>query len=117
MLIQNKKKYLSLFLILICELLCYTESSFCAVFDTQKNKLVNKYNYFHSLDNIHNKTTNESYNKSIAGIEKKRLIKSTGAGDQASWSNAFNFKKTWGTTVDPRSRYSQCSCKNWQYAQ
>ena len=103
MLTQNKIKYLSLFLILICELLCYTENSFCTVFDTQKTKLLNKYNYFHNLDNIHNKTTDHNYDKSIADIEKKRPIKSTGAGNQEPWSNAFNFKKTWGTTVDPRT--------------
>ncbi len=92
------------FLILIYELLCYTENASCAIFNTQKNKLVNKYtDHFHNLENFHNKTTDEEYGKSVLNTEKKSLLNSSGAGKQSPWSNAFNFKKNWGITVDPRT--------------
>ncbi len=103
-LIQHKIKHLYFFLILIYELLCYIGNLSCVTFNTQKNKLANNNtNYFYHLETIHNKTADEDYNKSVAGTEKKRLIKSIGAGEQSPWSNAFNFKKSWGTTVDPRT--------------
>ncbi|MCY4328753.1 MAG: hypothetical protein OXC48_01500, partial [Endozoicomonadaceae bacterium] len=80
MLIQHTIKYLYFFLILIYELLCYTKSSAHEIFDTKKSRLANEYtNYFYHLETIHNKTADEDYNKSVAGTEKKRLIKSIGA--------------------------------------
>ncbi|MCY4329204.1 MAG: hypothetical protein OXC48_03860, partial [Endozoicomonadaceae bacterium] len=74
------------------------------MFYRQKISLTNKdVDHFYHLEVTHNKTTNEDYNKSVEGTEKKRLINTTGADEQAPWSNAFNFKKAWGTTVDPRT--------------
>ena len=41
-----------------------------------------------------------SYNKKTT--QSKNIIKEN-AGGNTSWSNAFNFKKIWGTQIDPRT--------------
>ena len=104
MLIQYENKYLYFFSTVIYALLFFIENLSGAVFYRQKISLTNKdADHFYHLEVTHNKTTNEDYNKSVEGTEKKRLINTTGADEQAPWSNAFNFKKAWGTTVDPRT--------------
>ena len=104
MLIQYENKYLYFFSTVIYALLFFIENLSGAVFYRQKISLTNKdVDHFYHLEVTHNKTTNEDYNKSVEGTEKKRLINTTGADEQAPWSNAFNFKKAWGTTVDPRT--------------
>ncbi|MCY4329203.1 MAG: hypothetical protein OXC48_03855, partial [Endozoicomonadaceae bacterium] len=103
MLIQHKRQ--CFLLILIYEiLLYYTENLSCAVPDIQRNNLNYKYiSRFHHLGYITKKTTKNDYYKSLLNKEKKQSLNSPGAGEQPPWSNAFNFKKVWGTTVDPRT--------------
>ncbi len=55
------------------------------------------------------KTIYHTNNKSIKVSKKQHSkdndnrLKSYGSGDDSVWSNAFNFKKNWGTQIDPRT--------------
>ncbi len=104
MLIQHKKIFL-LFFILIISLLCCTINLFCAETNIQISHFTDKstkpFDYF---DNTNNKVTDKYYAKRRSGSEKKlQQIYSSASGETEPWSNAFNFKKVWGTTVDPRT--------------
>ena len=74
--------------------------------DTQKNSLVNS---IHSVTFIIQIvliiTINaKNHTKFTLNPEKKhQLNASSASGKAAPWSNAFNFKKVWGTTIDPRT--------------
>ncbi|MCY4178561.1 MAG: hypothetical protein OXD32_08745, partial [Endozoicomonadaceae bacterium] len=104
MLIQHKKIFL-LFFILITSLLCCTINLFCAETNIQISHFTDKstkpFDYF---DNTNNKVTDKYYAKRRSGSEKKlQQIYSSASDETKPWSNAFNFKKVWGTTVDPRT--------------
>ncbi len=102
MLIQYKRQ--CFLLMLIYAILYYAGNLFCAVSDIQKNKLNHKYsNRFYHLGYVKNKTTNNKYYEPVSNTEKKQPVNSLGYGEQEPWSNAFNFNKVWGTTVDPRT--------------
>ncbi len=99
MLSQYKRRCFYFLLILY-----YTGKLSCAVPYIEKNKLNNKNSSrFYHLDYVTKKTTNNSYYDSASNTEKKQPVNYPGTGEQSQWSNAFNFKKTWGTTVDPRT--------------
>ncbi len=104
MLIQNKEKYIC-FSILLLKILCYTGSLFCTIPDIQKNRLTEKYtNYFYHSDNDDNKITSKNDNQFSLNTDKKsQLADYLVSGKSSLWSNAFNFKKAWGTTVDSRT--------------
>ena len=47
---------------------------------------------------------NKEYIKHKLNSEKKiQQVYSSVSGKTEPWSNAFNFKKVWGSTVDPRT--------------
>ncbi len=100
MLTQSKQAFY--FFILMIKLLCYTGNLFCTISDIQKNSLGTRYTgYSHHSDN---KITNKHHIKFTLNPGKKpQLTISSSSGESAPWSNAFNFKKVWGTTVDPRT--------------
>ncbi len=104
MLAQYKKIFL-LFSIFIVPLLSYTVSLFCTEASIQNNNFTDKITV--SLDYLHNtynKAENKYYIKHRSNIEKKlHRVYSPAVEKTEPWSNAFNFKKVWGTTVDPRT--------------
>ncbi|MCY4330889.1 MAG: hypothetical protein OXC48_12565, partial [Endozoicomonadaceae bacterium] len=85
-------------------MLYYAGNLFCSVSDVQKNKLNHKYiSRFYHLGYVTKKTINNKYSDSVSNLEKKQPVNSSGSAEQEPWANAFNFQKTWGTTVDPRT--------------
>ncbi len=82
--------------------MCYTGNLFCIVADVEKKRLTTRYTDY--LYNSYNKKTNRNYNGFTLNTKEKRRITAYSASDKSTpWSNAFNFKKSWGTTVDPRT--------------
>ncbi len=104
MLTQSKQEYIYFFILMI-KLLCYTGNLFCTTSDTQKNSLRNRYiGYSYHSDNSYQTITDKNHTKFTLNSEKKdQLTTASPSGESAPWSNAFNFKKVWGTTVDPRT--------------
>ncbi|MCY4330520.1 MAG: RHS repeat protein, partial [Endozoicomonadaceae bacterium] len=104
MLTNRKQKYIYFFLFAL-KLLCHIGNLFCTMPDIQKNRSATKYtSYFYHSDNPNNQKINKSHTKFTLNPEKKRqLTASSSPGESSPWSNAFNFKKVWGTTVDPRT--------------
>ncbi len=103
MLIESKRYYC--FCIFVISLLCYSENSFCSVFEIQKNHFIKRYtdSFYHSHSTT-NKTVKEDYDQIVLNSKKTQQITSTSeSSGSVPWSNAFNFKKVWGTTVDPRT--------------
>ncbi len=101
MLTHYKQKYIYFFL-LVLKLICYTGNLLCTESDIQKKRLTTKYADY--LYNPNNKETNRAYNRFAFNIEEKRHLTSYSSSDNSNpWSNAFNFKKGWGATVDPRT--------------
>ncbi|MCY4176903.1 MAG: hypothetical protein OXD32_00195, partial [Endozoicomonadaceae bacterium] len=55
------------------------------------------------------KTISHTNNKAIDvskkqhGKDNDNRLKADGSGGNSVWSNAFNFKKSWGTQIDPRT--------------
>ncbi len=61
-------------------------------------------NTFDYLYNADNKMVSRDYVKHRSTLEKKRHKFYSSVLDKTTpWSNAFNFKKVWGATVDPRT--------------
>ncbi|MCY4177386.1 MAG: hypothetical protein OXD32_02685, partial [Endozoicomonadaceae bacterium] len=102
MLLKLQKYYFHYFLTLALTLLYCTESLFCIISCKQRNSFNNHSNYFYHSDNKSDKTTNQYNNQSRSKLEKThRTTFSSESSESNPWSNAFNFKKMWGTTVDP----------------
>ncbi len=72
---------------------------------TQKSNFVNRdADSFYYSYNISDKETKGDYDKPVLNSKKIQQVTSTSeSSESAPWSNAFNFKKVWGTTVDPRT--------------
>ena len=104
MLLKLQKYYFHYFLTLALTLLYCTESLFCIISCKQRNSFNNHSNYFYHSDNKSDKTTNQYNNQSRSKLKKThRMTFSSESSESTPWSNAFNFKKMWGTTVDPRT--------------
>ncbi|MCY4329023.1 MAG: hypothetical protein OXC48_02895, partial [Endozoicomonadaceae bacterium] len=73
--------------------------------EIQKNHFIKRYtNSFYHSHSTTNKTVKEDYDQIVLNSKKTQQITSTSeSSGSAPWSNAFNFKKVWGTTVDPRT--------------
>ncbi len=83
----------------------YVESLFCTASQIQSSSFINKET--NSFDDVYNRTyraIKKNNDQSELNIKKteKRTISSESTRSE-SWSNAFNFKKVWGSTVDPRT--------------
>ncbi|MCY4330109.1 MAG: hypothetical protein OXC48_08545, partial [Endozoicomonadaceae bacterium] len=105
MLIQHRKTSLCFFSILIILLLCCIINLFCSEISIKNSNLTDKhtktFDYFYNTDN---KAVNRDYIKRRSALEKKPQKAYFSAIDKTEpWSNAFNFKKAWGATVDPRT--------------
>ena len=101
---QSKQAFY--FFILIIKSLCYTRNLFCTISGAQKNSLVIPYaGYFYHSDNSHHTITDKNHTKLTLNSKKKHqsTVSSSSSSESAPWSNAFNFKKVWGATVDPRT--------------
>ncbi len=104
MLVQYKKIFL-FFFIFIVTLLSHTISLFCKEANIQSSNFTDNYiEFFNYFYNINNKKMNKEYIKHKLNSEKKiQQVYSSVSGKTEPWSNAFNFKKVWGSAVDPRT--------------
>ncbi len=105
MLIKYKQYYLCNFFILIILLLSCTEDLFCLVSKVKTNNFIDSDTGFFSdpYDTV-NKVTKKVYDQTGLNFKKKQQTTTFSESDRSTpWSNAFNFKKVWGTTVDPRT--------------
>ncbi|MCY4328850.1 MAG: hypothetical protein OXC48_02010, partial [Endozoicomonadaceae bacterium] len=104
MLFQNKKIFLVFFILLIL-LSDYTINVFCKKLNTQSSNLTDRCTTpLDCLYHTNNKKMNKNYINDRSILEKKQQrFYSSVSGETEPWSNAFNFKKVWGTTVDPRT--------------
>ncbi len=105
MLIRYKQYYLCSFFILVILLLSCTEDLFCLVSKVKTNNFIDSHTDFFSdpYDTI-NKVTKKGYDQTGLNFKKKQQTTTFSESDRSTpWSNAFNFKKVWGTTVDPRT--------------
>ena len=75
----------------------YTTNLLCILSDKQK------YTYSGNYDSNVNKQHNTINRQgSVIKIDKKQHKTYLSESEETvSWSNAFNFKKIWGTSVDP----------------
>ncbi len=100
-----KKKYSYYCLILIFVLL-YTNNLLCILLNKQKpGYFYNNNNDDDSVNKSYNtfyKTTNKYSSVEQANKKQQRHYLSE-TGETAPWSNAFDFQKLWGTSVDPRT--------------
>ena len=102
MLILQKQKYFYCFILLISVLL-YTNNLLCKLSSKQEQTYFDNYtNNFNKSYNIFNKIT-DKYFPVIKTDKKQHKTYFSEAEKIAPWSNAFNFKKSWGTSVDPRT--------------
>ena len=100
MIVKKRCRYFVKLLLMFLFWQFYLFSSVGIAFIQPKNKSLR---YLYTKINLHkNNTFNDFYLYNRKITPSKNSVK-TDVGENTPWSNAFNFKKIWGTQIDPRT--------------